>query len=294
MINDPGVTALEGVVGCGERLQRAREAAGMSLEEVAGRLHMPVQVVSALEAEQWERLGAPVFIRGQLKSYARLLQVDLDPLLEQARVASVEPTRLVSHAHTPRARRLAESFGRRALYVGITAVLAVPVWFASRGVFSDAPPNTASLDVFPVPGEVGPLPGSVGDDAQLPLAAQAVQGAAAVAAIEKPPVPTPYAASMTPVSRPAATGKGLTLTFSGDSWAEIFAPDGAVIERQMIKAGETRSYKAGEVGRMKLGNATDVAVQESGSAVDLAPYRSRANVAHFAVSSDGYVTPVSP
>ncbi|KAG1222293.1 hypothetical protein G6F68_020682 [Rhizopus microsporus] len=85
---------------------------------------MPGQVVKALEEEQGQQLGAPVFVRGQLRSYARLLNVDVSQLLEQAQVGPVVPPALVSHAHTPRARRIAENLGRRMLYVGITAVLA--------------------------------------------------------------------------------------------------------------------------------------------------------------------------
>ena len=85
------MNAFEGAVGCGEQLRQARQAAGLSLEEVAGRLHMPLQVVAALEEERWERLGAPVFVRGQLRSYARLLGVNLDGLLQQARIAPVDP-----------------------------------------------------------------------------------------------------------------------------------------------------------------------------------------------------------
>ena len=46
------MNAFEGAVGCGEQLRQARQAAGLSLEEVAGRLHMPVQVVAALEQER--------------------------------------------------------------------------------------------------------------------------------------------------------------------------------------------------------------------------------------------------
>ena len=42
------------------------------------------KVVRSLEQEDWQRLGAPVFVRGQLRSYARLLNVNLEPLLQQA------------------------------------------------------------------------------------------------------------------------------------------------------------------------------------------------------------------
>src|SRR3546814_2235439 len=58
---------------CGQRLRAAREAAGLSVAEVASRLKTPSRFIEALEAEEWDRIGAPVFVRGQLRSYSRLL-----------------------------------------------------------------------------------------------------------------------------------------------------------------------------------------------------------------------------
>ncbi len=286
MSNDPGMNALEVAVGCGEQLRRAREAAGLSLADVAGQLRMPVQVVAALENEQWERLGAPVFVRGQLRSYARLLGVDLGSLLQQARIAPVEPPRLVSHTHTPRLRRVAESLGRRAVYVVITAVLAVPVWYAFQSKFGDVPPNTASLDVVP--------------DAASVAAAQLAAGASpGESATRQMPERAPYIASMAPIARQAAepqvavAAAGMTLDFRGDSWVEVSAPDGSIVEKALIRAGEKRSYAVGQVGRMKVGNASEVDFHQGGGSVDLTPYTSGNNVARFTVSSDGSVAPVS-
>ncbi|MCF7751036.1 DUF4115 domain-containing protein [Bacillus subtilis subsp. subtilis] len=282
------MNAFDAAAGCGVRLRQAREAAGLTLETVGQQLHMPVQVVKSLEAEQWERLGAPVFVRGQLRSYARLLKVDLGDVLEQARIGPVVPPQLVSHTHTPRARRIAESLGRRVLYVGITAVLAVPVWFATRGHFDGSAntPNTASLDVIPaaVPVSGGPAPA---EPATAPAAAPAGSTPASPSA--------PYLASLTPVPRPtagpAAPTGALSLQFKGDSWVDIAAPDGSTVEKALIKSGEARSFTAGQVGRMVLGNASAVEVQQAGTIVDLSPYQ-RANVARFTVSSDGSVAPV--
>lgn len=285
MIDDQTVNAFEAATGCGARLAQARQAAGLTLEAVGQQLHMPVQVVKSLEAEQWERLGAPVFVRGQLRSYARLLKVDLGDVLDQAQIGPVVPPQLVSHTHTPRARRIAESLGRRVLYVGITAVLAVPVWFATRGHFDSSAdsPNTASLDVIPaaMPVAGGPAPAATPE-------------AAPVAAVTAEPS-APYLASLTPVPRPATTAPApagaMELQFKGDSWVDIAAPDGSTVEKALIRSGETRSFSPGQVGRMVLGNASAVEVQQAGTIVDLSPYQ-RANVARFTVSSDGSVAPV--
>ena len=290
MTDNQTVNAFETAAGCGQRLRQAREAAGLTLDDVAQRLHMPAQVVRSLEEEQWQRLGAPVFVRGQLRSYARLLGVDVGEVLEQAQVGPIVPPTLVSHTHTPRARRIAESVGRRLLYVGITAALAVPVWFATRShLDADGQgPSTASLDVIPATVAVAP---PRNDD-------PATSGVAAPAVAPARPVTQPYVASLTPVPRPAApsepaTTKGaLGLQFSGDSWVEITAPDGSTVEKALIQAGQSRSFTPGQVGRVVLGNAAQVRVQQNGAIIDLGPYR-RANVARFTVSSEGSVVPVS-
>lgn len=251
---------------------------------------MPVQVVRSLEQEDWQKLGAPVFVRGQLRSYARLLNVDLGPLIETAQIAPIEPVTLVSHTHTPRLRRLMESTARKAVYVVMTGVLAVPAWYAARGYFGpEKAPTTASLDV--VPASALPAETAVAANAGSPAATPAPAPAAKDA--------TPYIASMAPVPRGNATvaasdggGHGLSLRFNGDSWMQVTAPDGTPIEKALVKAGEQRSYDAGTVGKVVLGNASAVEVQQAGSIVDVKPFQ-RANVARFAVSSDGSVVPAS-
>ncbi|QNH16836.1 hypothetical protein HEP73_02049 [Xanthomonas sp. GW] len=286
MISDSNPNAFDGAKGCGQQLREAREAAGLSIDEVGGRLRMPVRVISALEAEQWHSLGAPVFVRGQLRSYARLLGVDLGPLLESAQIAPVQPVELISHTHTPPLRRMLESATRRMVYVVITAGLAVPVWYATRTHFADDGPSTASLDV---------VPATPGDAAQPATAGAGGNPAPAAASGNRPAPPAaPYIASLTPLPRASSEAEkpGLSLSFQGDSWVQIIAPDGTPLEKALLKAGEKRDYAPGQVGRIVLGNASAVQVQQSGSTVDLTPYK-RANVARFAVSSDGSVVPAS-
>lgn len=255
--------------GCGLLLRQAREQAGLSLVEVAGQLKMPARVLQSIETEQWDQLGAPVFVRGQLRSYARLLKVDLGPLLEPSQLQAVQPSVLVSRTHVPRYQRVLESLARRAVYVVLTAAIAVPVWVATQWDLDElAPQRTASLDV-------------------------AAEGAAdvvvAVADDRAVRAPAPVVASLAPaMPRPA----GLVLRMRGDSWVEISAPDGSSVEQGLLKEGQERSFRKGEVGRVVLGNAAAVEVQHGGSTVDLAPYQ-RANVARFAVSSEGSLAPVS-
>lgn len=272
--SDAHVTHVPQADGCGVFLREARERSGLALEEAASRLKMPLRVLKAIEDENWTQLGAPVFVRGQLRSYARLLKVDIESFIQQAQLQRVQPVELVSRNHTPRYQRVLESVARRAVYVVLTAAIAVPVWVAYQWDRNDAPPQrTASLDI-----------------ADSATANAETTASAAAGAPEARSQATPYVASLTP-SLPKSNGSALVLRTKGDSWIQINAPDGSSIEQGLFKAGEQRIFRKGEVGRVVLGNAAAVEVQHSGSTVDLTPYQ-RANVARFAVSSDGSLVPV--
>lgn len=261
--------------GCGAFLKRAREAAGLTLQQASAQLKMPLRVLQALEEENWLQSGAPVFVRGQLRSYAKLLKVDIEPYLDQLQLHSARPVELVSHSHTPQYQRVLESIARRAVYVVITAAIAVPVWLATRSQLGDAPTQaTASLDVAGA--------GELAAEAN----PQTVQAQSA-----NPQQATPYVASLTPpLSR--NQGNALILRMTGDSWVQIDAADGRSIEQGLLKAGEERAFRKGEAVRIVLGNAAAVEVQQAGNIVDTTPFQ-RANVARFTVSSDGSLVPVA-
>jgi cytoskeleton protein RodZ len=61
--------AAEGPVG-GERLAEARRAKQISVLEIAKELHVEEAKIRALENNDFEFLGAPVFAKGHLKKYS--------------------------------------------------------------------------------------------------------------------------------------------------------------------------------------------------------------------------------
>jgi cytoskeleton protein RodZ len=253
--------------GRGQRLRQAREAAGLSVADVAGSLKMPVRIVEALEAEDWARLGAPVFVRGQLRSYSRLLGLPVESVQSASEGAPIEPTRLVTRTQTPRMQRIADQVGGRLVYIVITALIILPVWVATQSHMGGIQDAAAPLDV--------PADKRANQKQTLPPASRE---------------PSTVVASM--ATLPQRQDAALALRFGSDSWVQIVAPDGHSIEQALLKAGDTRTYAPGEVGHMVLGNASAVEVQSGGQIQDLTPYM-RANVARFTVSSDGSLAPVS-
>jgi cytoskeleton protein RodZ len=63
-------------------LAAAREARGMSQVDISHRIKLQIRQVNALEQGHWEALPGRAFVRGALRSYGRLLDVDVAPLLE--------------------------------------------------------------------------------------------------------------------------------------------------------------------------------------------------------------------
>lgn len=71
-----GNEAREPVLKVGEILRTEREARGLSVEEIAERVKFSVRQVEALEHDDAEHLPQGTFLRGFIRSYARVLGMD--------------------------------------------------------------------------------------------------------------------------------------------------------------------------------------------------------------------------
>ena len=65
----------------GRILRSAREAMGLSRREIAEALYLLESVVVAIEEDDVARQPEPVFMRGYVRNYARLLKLDPEPLI---------------------------------------------------------------------------------------------------------------------------------------------------------------------------------------------------------------------
>jgi cytoskeleton protein RodZ len=77
--------APEAARGVGAELAAARQERGLGLPEVAQQLKFGMRQLEALEADRFGDLPGGTFARGMVRSYARLLKIDPEPLL--ARIA---------------------------------------------------------------------------------------------------------------------------------------------------------------------------------------------------------------
>lgn len=296
----------------GAVLRAAREAAGMSEQQVADTLRLPTAVVRTLEANDFHSLPAPAYARGYVRAYARLLELDADTLLgehEQC-LGGVQTPRLVltDNGRTPLKdllhERLGWVFGGAALVVGLvasgvlwwawpqeSATLAAPATpapsaaQASDNVLAAAPANVATPSPTQGAGVARnlavatPAPDAVAEDATAAPTPSVVDGSEETAinaaeALAEVAVAASAEGDTTDAAMPptAGPGRALAFAFSEDCWVEVSDRMDRVIHRQLNRAGETLLLHGETPLRIRLGNAPGVTLEYDGHAVALGPH----------------------
>lgn len=126
------------------QLTAAREAAGLSIADVAHRLRLAPRQVAAIERGEWSALPGVAFARGVLRSYGRVLEVDTEPLVAEV-AANLKSSELreVASLGQPLPRRSLFGFddgGRGSKFVwatlAIIGVLALVLFFGGASLSS--------------------------------------------------------------------------------------------------------------------------------------------------------------
>lgn len=290
----------------GQRLRAARETRNWSHADVANRLKLPLKLIERLECDDYEGLTDGVFLRGYLRSYARLVGVSVEQATSVA-AAHTHTAPLIATGTISRSRYLFDRYSVSATYLVLTAIIVVPaVWLATHGGLEqnlarttplDAPANIVSIPVRePVPHLDAT---SSADNTSTGSAVATLVAGTAAPDISADPPPviasmTPFAVAQTPAAAPAppepapaanAVGSGahvLSLKLSQQSWVEISTADGRKLEYSMLAAGSEHSYRSDGQLSVRLGNSQGAQLRTDGAAIDLTPFQ-RGNVAHVRV-----------
>ena len=177
----------EGAETLGSILATAREELGLTVGQMAAELRVESRLLEALEADRFEALPAPVFVKGYLRHLANRFGLDYDDLLHRytGQTDTKDAPVTYSEPIPEESRFLAPLLiGALVLILGIPAL-----WFmwAGRDLFSDIGPQDAEAPV-PPPAQMEPVPEEA---AALPDPGVTAEPAAQPSAIEPDPVETP-------------------------------------------------------------------------------------------------------
>lgn len=283
----------------GQQLRTQRLARQMSVDDIATQLKLPIAVIEAMERDDHGRLGAVVFARGRLGSYARLVGVPMSVVEAQFAHALGAPPALVSNARSSRVEYVLKRFARQGIYVVLTATIVLPViWLATHNQLPQSTASLTALDGAPVAANSGTKTAHTGSDTKASDAHNEQPVVASIAPFgnyrwasssnDGGNAAAPATAAANPIQ---AAPNMLQMRFSGDSWVDIVGIDGRVIEHGNVAAGSVRDYQTTAIARVTIGNSNSVLVLRDNEPLDIKPFQ-KANVTRFTLSSDGKPAPV--
>jgi cytoskeletal protein RodZ len=207
----------------GEILKNKREELGLDLREVARTLRFQSVYLKALEEEDLKRLPPDVYVRAYITGYAKLLNIDPLPLLDDyaelgrknsVEVQQPELPRPSTHSRLPRIALFASLI----MVIGLTLVLFMYFTYAKKPVTTPVPSPVS------VPDERAPLPD------------------------ERAPLPDERA----PLKEPQR--HVLDVIATETTWLLIETPEG-ISEEVLLRPGETRQWTSESGFDLKVGNA---------------------------------------
>jgi cytoskeleton protein RodZ len=278
----------EGPVG-GERLRKARRENDISIRDVAKELHLDEHKVRALEKNEFDILGAPVFAKGHLRKYAEIVGVDVDDVMTdyyQMNRSTGAPPVVGLKPGKPREINAVPWIAGAVVTLLVAALL---YWWFATPADEPAVQDAASLSApfvaepaseSPVPPGPGPTAAAESEPAaEAPIGTEsAPRVEEAVQAVAEPVQDSDEATDAEPESpaepevvtesayspTPGAPQVAVTLTFSGDCWTEVTDSSGRRLFYALGQEGRAVNLSGDAPMRLILGDADFVSVTVEG------------------------------
>jgi len=302
------------VQSVGHLLRNARTAKGLSIDDVSRQLRLSAQQIEAIEKEDFEKLPGRTFLRGFIRNYANLVQLDPIPLLQML----PESTRVIStYERTPfKNKQISfssnrEKPGNHSLIIAIilfAIILGAYFLFENGGWNKNSDISaaseetketktesaTASVEIqLPLPGVVkntfntSDLPANKPSDVSNTVSgaenAAAQADAKAESAAENKSV-VEKAEKTEKTEKTAAVDKNtghLYFKFTGDSWIKVVDGKGATVFEQLKKSGSEQIVTGKRPLSLVIGNASGVNLTYNDKEIDISSYKRQGGTARF-------------
>lgn len=257
----------------GERLALARRELQIPLLEIAKELHLDEYKVRALENNEFDVIGAPVFAKGHLRKYAQLVKVDEADVMAdyyQLNRSGGAPPLL---SPRPRPRQTISPGPWIVVILLLVASATAWWWYSNREPAAEAP----------VTGEIAALPDS--PEAAMDEADNADSGEP-VELLDDESLPEPETEATPPPPVADAidpSGMRLSIHYSGDSWTEITDANGSRLFFDLGKAGRTVNVSGAAPFNVLFGDADNVGLEVNGNTFNIPAAARRGKTARLTI-----------
>jgi len=238
----------------GERFRAAREARGLTLSDVSEQLRIRAVYLAAIEEENWPAIGAAVYARGFLRTYARFLGLDPEESVAAFNASSGAAPASTAPAPTAAEPPPAIAGPRQGLspVIWVASLIAIVlVAYVVYNAMTLSRPATSVGDAG-IAASASPLPSNTPGPGATDIAAA---GASA----------SPSGSASPSASASPGGPNTLELHFTSASWLRVSVDGGASIEGT-FPAGTVKTFH-GKTAVVRVGNAAGVEAFVDGRSV---------------------------
>jgi cytoskeleton protein RodZ len=277
----------------GDLLTRAREELSLSQKDISSRLNLNEQIIAALDSNDLDKLPAPTYVRGYIRSYARVVNLDADKLIGiYEGIAEAPPEILPDVKPAVQASSRDKPVKAMTYLVTFTLVFLLIAWWQGQYIVN---PGFFSFNMKTSEG--GKYPGGLTytydvvnhpETLEVPEIDELINmeivdldESEDILSIDDSPILDAETNLTTPANPDTqANSDTLKLELSAESWVEVFDASGERLYRDLAKPGEIISITGTAPLSVKLGNARAVSVSFNGETFDTSEY-TKAGVARF-------------
>ncbi|MFQ2271295.1 cytoskeleton protein RodZ [Aeromonas enteropelogenes] len=289
-------------VGPGQLLRNAREQLGWTREQVASRIHLRLTLIAAIESDTYDKHTSHTFIRGYLRTYAKLVGIPEETILAAYdKLGLTPPDNIDMQSFSRRSRQQANDSRLKVvtwLVILVLIGLSVAWWWQSTARRSagdealaatemSASTSVAATDTVPGTESLAPVTDATEPaiDAAAPAAVSDATGTlapeAAVLPEENPSaaVSTQAESSTSDVaatdesaaSEPASAPQ-LKMSFTADCWLDVKDANGKTLYSGLKKANDELVLEGAEPLKLIVGAPMAVKLEYKGQSFDMSRY----------------------
>ena len=281
-------------VGPGQLLRNAREQLGWTREQVASRIHLRLTLIAAIESDTYDKHTSHTFIRGYLRTYAKLVGIPEETILATYdKLGLTPPDNIDMQSFSRRSRQQANDSRLKVvtwLVILVLIALSIAWWWQStaRRSAGDEALAASEMGTDQTASVANVTPTVDVADPVLSVASDAVATEAAVsdAAATAPDVVAATSAALsTEASAAEATlapaetvatesGKApqLKMSFTADCWLDVKDANGKTLFSGLKKANDELVLEGPEPLRFIVGAPMAVNLEYQGKSFDMSRY----------------------
>ena len=293
--------------GPGQLLRNAREQLGWTREQVASRIHLRLTLIAAIESDTYDKHTSHTFIRGYLRTYAKLVGIPEETILAAYdKLGLTPPDNIDMQSFSRRSRQQANDSRLKVvtwLVILVLIALSVAWWWQSTSRRSagdealaatemSATSSTPAAPAITPPDAINtaPVEGAAIAPAATDVAAPAVvsDATATLAPASAAVAPSDVSAAVGTATDAAVSGANgtesneavvdpatapqLKMSFTADCWLDVKDANGKTLFSGLKKANDELVLEGAEPLKFIIGAPMAVKLDYKGQSFDMSRY----------------------